>query len=75
MFDHFGKFVLYFILTSSSVLTKQKSNLFQETNPVVTVSEGQLRGKSNVSRDGRIFYEFLGIRYAKLNNRFQVRYF
>lgn len=79
MFQNCGRLFVYIIFISSSVLVlvlaHQKRNVFQETNPIVTVSEGQLRGKSNISRDGRLFYEFLGIRYAKLNDRFQVGYF
>jgi len=41
--------------------------------PVVTVEQGVLRGKIGTSRNGRQFYEFLGVPYGKIPTRFGVR--
>jgi len=32
--------------------------------PIVSISSGQLLGKTSLSRDGRLFNSFLGIPYA-----------
>ena len=42
-------------------------------SPLVTTNYGDLKGIVSVSRDGREFYEFLGIQYAK-SERFEVNW-
>jgi carboxylesterase family protein len=34
-------------------------------DPIVQTVYGKVQGKNGNSRDGRLFYEFLGIRYAR----------
>lgn len=41
-------------------------------SPVVTVTEGQLQGVEQFSREGNPFYAFLGIPYASVSSRFEV---
>jgi hypothetical protein len=34
-------------------------------SPIVEISNGKLQGKISTSRDGRNYFEFLGVRYAR----------
>ena len=52
--------------------------LTNEDGPVVEISEGKLQGKIATSRDGREYFQFLSIPYAKPPLgplRFEVRVF
>lgn len=41
--------------------------------PIVDTHYGKLQGDVATSRDGRMFYQFKGIPYAKAPERFQVK--
>jgi hypothetical protein len=40
---------------------------------IVQIPQGKLLGRASLSRNGREFYEFLGIPYAKPPVRFEVK--
>ena len=44
----------------------------ESDSPIVTIRQGQLQGKTLVSRKGKTYSAFLGIPYAKQPERFQV---
>jgi hypothetical protein len=60
-------------LASSSALVLGQE---EEGNnkPIVETHFGKLQGIAGVSRDGKMFYQFKGIPYAKAPERFQVRW-
>ncbi len=58
-------YISYFLLLQVVVFTNT------DDFPVVTVTEGQLRGVEQLSRDGRTYFAFLGVPYA-VPSRFEV---
>ncbi len=41
--------------------------------PIVTIGQGKLKGKVDVSRNGKSFAQYLGIPYMNKPERFQVK--
>lgn len=46
-----------------------------KNSPVVTTSDGQLRGIEVRTRDGRPYFAFVGVPYSRVTARFEVRLF
>ncbi len=49
---------------SAFVIYKYR-NAPKPLGPVVRTEQGDLQGIQSISRDGRVYYEYLGIPYAK----------
>jgi len=43
-------------------------------DPLVTLEQGNIKGNLGTARNGRQFYEFLGVPYGKVPKRFGVCY-
>lgn len=60
------KLFISLLLSASLVLGQEAA-----TGPVVSTLYGKVQGASGQSRDGRMYYSFLGVPYGKAAERFQ----
>lgn len=75
----FGKgAILTVLITLIAVFVRNYTNPNRLRAPILEISTGKVEGVISPSRDGRNFYEYLGIPFAKPPVsllRFEVRHF